>query len=100
MDQTTINGMEEKKYLDNIQAVYDANNKSVETMATPVVPASKKLEDNGISLYVDEDGVLKCKPTRYAKPVAKYLESRGLVVKENEKHSTALDMMAGFAKEF
>ena len=98
MDQTTINEMEEKKYLDNIQAVYDANNKPVETMATPVVPASKKLEGNGISLFV-EDGVLKCKSTRYANAVAKYLESRGLV-KENEKHSTALDMMAGFAKEF
>lgn len=98
MDQTTINGMEEKKYLDNIQAVYDANSKTVETMATPVVPASKTLEDNGISLYV-EDGKMKCKSTRYATCVNKYLESRGLI-KENEKHSTALDMMAGFAKEF
>lgn len=98
MDQTTINGMEEKKYLENIQAVYDANLKPVDSMATPVVPASKTLEDNGISLYV-EDGVLKCKSTRCATAVAKYLESRGLV-KGNEKHSTALDMMAGFAKEF
>ena len=97
MDQTTINEMEEKKYLDNIQAVYDANFKTVDSMATPVVPASKTLEDNGISLYV-EDGVLKCKSS-YANAVNKYLESRGLV-KGNEKHSTAMDMMAGFAKEF
>ena len=98
MDQTTINGMEEKKYLDNIQAVYDANNKNVDKLVTPVVPASKILDDNGISLYV-EDGVLKCQSSRYSKAIAKYLESRGLV-KENEKHNDALDIITGLAKEF
>ena len=104
MDQT-INEMEEKKYLNTIQETYDVLNKDIQVMpTTPVVPASKKLEANGVNLYIDEDGKLKCKCDHFAKSISKFVENKGLVkIKENSKESVSAkidSLLNGLVQEF
>ena len=75
MDQT-INEME--KYVDKLNEVYSSLNKEVKPVSTPVVPESMKLAGSG-NLYVDENGILKFRTTKYANAIEKYLRTNGLV---------------------
>lgn len=84
---------EMENYLSNIEATYSSLSGEVNKVdATPVVPASVKLEEAGNKLYLDEKGVLRVQPVGYAKSIARYVENNGLV-------NTAVSEATVFAPE-
>lgn len=79
-------------YRENMQktynSVFDNEKKIKEVEATPIVPASLLLKQAGNNLYIDENGVLRVQPIKYASSISRYLENNGLV-NTNEQEQEA-----------
>ena len=88
---------EMENYLSNIEATYSSLSGDVNKVdATPVVPASVKLQESGNQLYLDEKGVLRVQPVGHAKTIARYIENNGLVnTSVNEAHVFAPETSLG-----
>ncbi len=85
--------MEPNTYENNVVKFYashdsHAEHDVIESMAS--IPASKKLQDMGISLVMGEDGKLRAVSSRYAKSVRSYLERSGVLENALSKGTTTM----------